>query len=134
LIPAALENQITSSNAHQIKAPVIVEVANGPTTSEADEILKSKDTLIIPDILANAGGVTVSYFEWVQNKAGYYWPLEEVQTKLRTIMVREFANVYEFMTEKQIDMRTAAYALALRRIGEAISAGGTGRYFTGDEA
>ncbi len=134
LIPAAMENQITAENAHRIKAPVVVEVANGPTTSEADEILNGKGTLIVPDILANAGGVTVSYFEWVQNKAGYYWPLEEVHAKLHTIMVREFDNVYELMNEQQIDMRTAAYALALRRIGEAISAGGTGRYFSGNDA
>ncbi len=134
LIPAALENQITAENAEHIKAPVIIEVANGPITSEADEILGRKGALIVPDILANAGGVTVSYFEWVQNKAGYYWSLEEVHEKLHTIMVREFGNVYELMTDEQTDMRTAAYALALRRIGAAISAHGTGSYFSSDEA
>ncbi len=131
LIPAALENQITIKNVNRIKAPVIVEVANGPTTGEADDILNKKGTLIIPDILANAGGVTVSYFEWVQNKAGYYWEIDEVQSKLHTIMSREFGNVYKIMTDNKIDMRTAAYALALQRIGNAIGAQGTIDYFTG---
>ena len=129
LIPAALENQITKENANAIKAPVIVEVANGPTTSEADEILKSNKILVMPDILANAGGVTVSYFEWVQNKAGYYWPVEEVNTKLHKIMATEFNKVFDLMEKKQIDMRTAAYAYALGRIGEAIESQGTKRYF-----
>ncbi|MCL4112069.1 UNVERIFIED_CONTAM: hypothetical protein GTU68_015703, partial [Idotea baltica] len=133
LIPAALENQITVENAARIKAPVIVEVANGPTTSEADEILNAREILVVPDILANAGGVTVSYFEWVQNKAGYYWSLDDVQTKLHEIMSREFGNVYDLMTDHKIDMRTAAYTLALKRIGEAIGSQGTMQYFVGEE-
>lgn len=130
LIPAAMENQITRDNAAKVVAPVVVEVANGPTTSEADAILADKGTLVVPDILANAGGVTVSYFEWVQNKGGYYWPLEEVQTKLHTIMRREFNAVYDLMTEHKIPMRTAAYAHALSRIGGAIESLGTREYFS----
>lgn len=129
LIPAALENQITLENVDRIKAPVIVEAANGPTTSDADEVLNRKGTLIIPDILANAGGVTVSYFEWVQNQSGYYWTEEDVHSKLEAIMTREFNAVHDFMEAKSIDMRTAAYALALTRIGEAIEAQGTKRYY-----
>ncbi len=129
LIPAALENQITAENAERIAAPVIVEVANGPTTSEADEILHQRGTLIVPDILANAGGVTVSYFEWVQNRAGYYWSLDEVNEKLEKIMLRQFNLVYDLMQEKRIDMRTAAYAQALSRINEAITAQGTRSFF-----
>ena len=129
LIPAALENQITKDNADKIKASTIVEVANGPTTSDADEALKLKETLIIPDILANAGGVTVSYFEWVQNKAGYYWSAEEVNSKLQAIMAKEFNKVYDLMEAKRIDMRTAAYAHSLSRIGEAIESQGTKSYF-----
>ncbi|MCH5375153.1 MAG: Glu/Leu/Phe/Val dehydrogenase, partial [Planctomycetes bacterium] len=93
LIPAALENQITSDNAPRVKAPVIVEVANGPITSDADQILNERGTLIVPDILANAGGVTVSYFEWVQNRGGYYWNLDEVQHRLHETMVREFTTI-----------------------------------------
>ena len=129
LIPAALENQITVDNVDRIKAPVIVEAANGPITSDADDVLNKKGTLVMPDILANAGGVTVSYFEWVQNQGGYYWTEEDVHAKLEAIMSREFNAVYEFMEAKSIDMRTAAYALALTRIGEAIEAQGTKRYF-----
>jgi len=132
LIPAALENQITRDNVDRIRAPVIVEVANGPTTSEADESLNAKGQLVIPDILANAGGVTVSYFEWVQNKAGYYWTLEDVHHRLHEIMAREFNAVYDFMEQRHIDMRTAAYALALNRIGEAIASQGTARFFAGE--
>jgi glutamate dehydrogenase (NADP+) len=129
LIPAALENQITANNADRIKAPVIVEIANGPTTSEADAVLADKGKLVVPDILANAGGVTVSYFEWVQNKTGYYWDAEEVHTKLHRIMSREFNAVYDLKEEKSIDMRTAAYTLALKRIGAAIESQGTSQYF-----
>lgn len=132
LIPAALEDQITSENADGIQAPVIVEVANGPTASEADEVLNEKGKLVIPDILANAGGVTVSYFEWVQNKGGYYWTLDQVQDRLHEIMAREFNNVYDFMEQKDTDMRTAAYAVALDRIGEAIASQGTARFFSGE--
>ncbi|NIL95654.1 MAG: glutamate dehydrogenase [Planctomycetales bacterium] len=129
LIPAALENQITEDNAAKIKAPIIVEVANGPTSSEADKILQSRKTLIVPDILANAGGVTVSYFEWVQNKIGYYWELEEVQTRLLKIMSTEFNRVYDLMQAKEIDMRTAAYVHALGRMGAALESQGTYRFF-----
>ncbi|MCO6457099.1 MAG: Glu/Leu/Phe/Val dehydrogenase [Pirellulaceae bacterium] len=131
LIPAALENQITAENAERIQAPVIVEVANGPVTSEADPLLGRNGRLVVPDILANAGGVTVSYFEWVQNRSGYYWTEEQVHARLREIMCREFNVVYDTMQQKGIDMRTAAYVVALNRIGEAISSQGTMQFFTG---
>lgn len=133
LIPAALENQITTENADRIQAPVIVEVANGPITSDADEILIANGKLVVPDILANAGGVTVSYFEWVQNKGGYYWTEDEIHTRLHEIMSREFNAVSDLMHRKEIDMRTAAYTVALNRIGEAITAQGTFRYFAGED-
>ncbi len=129
LAPAALENTITDVNAGRIKAPVLVELANGPVTPEADRSLEEKGSLVIPDILANAGGVTVSYFEWVQNRSGYYWTEEEVHTRLREIMSREFNAIYERMTSAKIDMRTAAYAHALDRIGEAVEAHGTSAFF-----
>jgi glutamate dehydrogenase (NADP+) len=132
LIPAALENQITSDNAGRVQSPVIVEVANGPITGDADQILNKKGKLVVPDILANAGGVTVSYFEWVQNKGGYYWTVDDVHTRLHEIMSREFNTVFDLMERKQVDMRTAAYAIALNRIGEAIASQGTARFFAGE--
>lgn len=134
LIPAALENQLTAENADRVVAPVIVEVANGPTTTDADKVFTSKGTLIVPDILANGGGVTVSYFEWTQNRAGYYWTVEEIHDRLRQIMTREFNTIYDLMTTSRIDMRTAAYAHALNRIGEAIESQGTSRYFSSQPA
>ena len=130
LIPAAMENQITKKNAAKIKAPIIVEIANGPITIEANEILNKKDTLIIPDILANAGGVTVSYFEWVQNKSGSYWTLEQVHQRLHEIMTREFNTVFKLKEKHKIDMRTAAYIHALNRQTEAVVAQGTHEYFS----
>ncbi len=129
LIPAALENQITGENASRITAPYIVEVANGPTTTEADDILKELGATVVPDILANAGGVTVSYFEWTQNRAGYYWSEKEVQERLQRIMAQEFEAVHDLSVGAEIDMRTAAYAHALNRIGEAMESQGTSRYF-----
>jgi glutamate dehydrogenase (NADP+) len=129
LVPAALENQITAENVGQIQARVIVELANGPTTSEADEALTDRGALVVPDILANAGGVTVSYFEWTQNRQGFYWTLEDVQERLRAIMAREFNSVYDLMDRHGISMRSAAYVHALNRIGSAIEAQGTQRYF-----
>ncbi|VAX36217.1 NADP-specific glutamate dehydrogenase [hydrothermal vent metagenome] len=130
LIPAAMENQITAENVSRIQAPVIIEVANGPTTSSADEFLAKQGKLVVPDILANAGGVTVSYFEWTQNRAGYYWTLEEVQDRLKKIMSQEFNIVYQLMINHQVDMRTAAYIHALNRIGAAIASQGTSQYFS----
>lgn len=131
LIPAALGGTIHKDNARDVKAGVIVEGANGPLTSEADEVLHRRgDICIVPDILANAGGVTVSYFEWVQNREGFYWPLEDVHERLETIMVRSFHEVDDLAHQHGIDLRTAAYVLALNRIGAAVVAGGTQRYFT----
>ena len=131
LLPAALENQISESNAGKIKARVIVELANGPTTVEADPILTERDVLVVPDILANAGGVTVSYFEWTQNRAGYYWSLDEVRDRLRKIITTEFGAIFDTMARIKTDMRTAAYAHALGRIGAALEAQGTAEYFAG---
>lgn len=134
LVPAALENQITVDNARRIKAPVILELANGPTTSEADVVLVKEDTLIVPDILANAGGVTVSYFEWVQNKTGFYWSIEKIHQRLHEIMAREFNAVYDLKQRHGVDMRTAAYVHSLERIGSAIESKGTRTYFASSES
>jgi len=130
LIPAALENAIHEDNAAHIKAQFIIELANGPVTVKADEILQRNNIIVVPDILANAGGVTVSYFEWVQNRNGYYWSLEEVHEKLHKIMVNSFDAVYDISKSKNITMRLAAYAHALDRIAEAVHAQGTQSFFS----
>ncbi len=129
LIPAALENQITKDNAPHIKAKIIVELANGPTTPEADEILFKNGTIVLPDILANAGGVSVSYFEWVQNRAGYYWATETVHERLKAKMVGAFEDIFKICDEKKINTRSAAYVYAANRIVTAIEARGTEEYF-----
>ncbi len=131
LVPAALEDQITDQNADLIKAPVILELANGPVTAKADVILEKKGIKVVPDILANAGGVTVSYFEWVQNRQGFYWTEDEVQQRLKPIMERESAAVWKMAQEKAIPLRTAAYVLGLERLSSAIKAHGTQSYFCG---
>lgn len=120
LIPAAIENQITEANAHEIKAKIVVEAANGPTTYAATEILTERGVLIVPDVLASAGGVVVSYFEWVQNNQGYYWPLEEINEKLTTILTSSFQKVYQTAQTRGINMRLAAYIVGLKRITEAV--------------
>lgn len=120
LIPAALENQITKENAANIKAKIVAEGANGPTTPKADRILYEKGVFSVPDILANAGGVTVSYYEWVQNLEREHWPLEEVNRKLEKKMVKSFKDVYEIAKKEKSDMRTAALMLGIGRVGEAI--------------
>lgn len=120
LIPAALENQITESNAHEIKAKVILELANGPTTPEADEILAKRGIPVIPDILANAGGVTVSYFEWLQNKNNEHWSREQVKEKLEPIMKRAFTEILEIAKNKKTTLRTAAFVSALTRLEQKI--------------
>ena len=120
LIPAALENQITKANAANIKAKIVGEAANGPTTTDADKILREKKVFLIPDILANAGGVTVSYFEWVQNLTREHWTLEYVNQKLENIMVKAFNDVHKTMRNEETDMRTAALLLGVGRVAEAI--------------
>ncbi len=119
LIPAALENAITLDNAHQIKAKIVAEAANGPTTPRADEVLASKGILLLPDILANAGGVTVSYFEWVQDLQCFFWQEHEVNAKLKFVMKRAFNEVYETSQKYRTHMRTAAYILAVGRVADA---------------
>lgn len=130
LIPAALEGVITKENASAIKARYIVEVANGPILSDADSIIEDRSIVVVPDVLANAGGVTVSYFEWVQNLQGYSWTLEKVQTRLQHFMSTAFSDVWNLAEERNFDLRNAAYAVAIQRIGEAVEAHGTRDYFS----
>ncbi len=120
IVPAAMENVITDSNAKKINTKVILEIANGPTTPEADRILNLQKIDVLPDILVNAGGVTVSYFEWVQNRARYYWDEQEVDLRLKQKMVSAFSDIHNFATGKNISYRQAAYALAINRIGKAV--------------
>jgi len=119
LAPSALENQITSANAPRIKAKIVAEGANGPTTPEADDILYKRDVLVLPDILANGGGVTVSYFEWVQNIQAFFWTKPEVDSKLEGNMVRAFDAVWDMHDREKVDMRQAAYMVAISRVAEA---------------
>jgi glutamate dehydrogenase/leucine dehydrogenase len=119
LVPAALENVITLHNADQIKARIVAEAANGPTTPHADEVLARKGILVLPDILANAGGVTMSYFEWAQDLQGYFWQESEVNQKLEGVMKRAFASVQETMRKFHVHSRAAAYILAVGRVAEA---------------
>lgn len=120
LVPAALENQITGTNADKIKARIIGEGANGPTTPKADRILEERKVFVIPDILANAGGVTASYFEWVQNLTREHWTLQEVNRKLESIMVKAFRTVHKTMDKEETNMRTAALLKGVGRVAEAI--------------
>ncbi|MEH6651375.1 MAG: Glu/Leu/Phe/Val dehydrogenase [Motiliproteus sp.] len=129
LIPAALEGVITTDNVASIQAKTIVEVANGPIETGAEQQLDQRGITIVPDVLANAGGVTVSYFEWVQNRSGYPWSLEEVRQRLEQYMQQAFERVWSIAEEKQSSLRSAAYTSALTRISEATSAHGTRQYF-----
>lgn len=119
-LPCALENSINSENVNEIKAKIVCEGANGPTTPEANMVLNEKGVLIVPDILANAGGVTVSYFEWVQNLMNYYWDFEEVQEKQKRLMIKAFNEIVDIMGEHNVDMRTSAYMLSIKRVAEAM--------------
>ena len=116
LIPAALENQITGENAPRVRARIVAEAANGPCTPDADEILNARGAFVIPDILCNAGGVTVSYFEWVQNRMGFYWPLEQVISELRRVMKTAFHAVLEASIRHNVSMRVAAFIVAIERL------------------
>jgi glutamate dehydrogenase (NAD(P)+) len=120
LVPAALENQITKKNADKIGAKIVAEAANGPTLPEADTVLYQKKVTVLPDILANAGGVTVSYFEWAQDIQGFFWPLNEVNNRLEQVMVRSYADVHKAAVEHKVHNRTAAYILAIQRVADAI--------------
>lgn len=119
LVPAAVENQITGENAYNIKANIVVEAANGPTTLKGTKILTDRDILLVPDVLASSGGVTVSYFEWVQNNQGYYWKEEEVQERLEEVLVTAFNNVYHTAETRRVNMRLAAYMIGVRKMAEA---------------
>ena len=116
LIPAALENQITMSNASSIKARIIIEGANGPTTPDAHRTLHERGVFIVPDILANSSGVTTSYFEWVQDRYGYFWTEQEVNERLERKMCEAFGDVLQTALKYNVDMRTAAYVVAINRV------------------
>ena len=119
LVPAAISDQITAENAYNIKAKIVVEAANGPTSLEATNILTERGILLVPDVLAGAGGVTVSYFEWVQNKQGYYWSEEEVEEKLRDKLVKSFEDIYQLSQTNNVDMRLAAYMIGVKKMADA---------------
>jgi glutamate dehydrogenase (NAD(P)+) len=119
LVPAALEAQITAANARQIRAQIVVEGANGPTTPEADDILREKGVLVVPDVLANAGGVTVSYFEWVQDISSFFWTEEEINGRLDRLMAEAFQSIWEVAGRFKVTMRTAAFIVACERILQA---------------
>jgi glutamate dehydrogenase (NAD(P)+) len=119
LVPAAVQNVIRADNANDVQAKIIIEGANGPTTLEADALLKEKEVLIIPDILANAGGVTVSYFEWVQDVQKYFWTENEVVARLREIMTRAFSDVHNIALSENVDMRSAALIKGIRKVADA---------------
>lgn len=119
LIPAALESVITEHNAPNVQARIVAEAANGPTTPEADDLLRSRNVLVIPDILCNAGGVTVSYFEWVQDREEFFWSIDEINARLRRVMVRAYEDVQRTAIEHDIDLRLAAYMLSVSRVAEA---------------
>ncbi|RDH81472.1 MAG: glutamate dehydrogenase [endosymbiont of Galathealinum brachiosum] len=134
LVPAALENAITIKNVNNIKAKWITEVANGPISAAADEILHARGTVIIPDVLANSGGVIVSYFEWVQNKAGYPWSLDEVRTRLQAVLKMSFDEMWQYQHQSEnTSLRTAAYAKALSKLEQVIKMRGTKEYFANTE-
>lgn len=120
LVPAALENQITNENASGIQARIVLELANNPTSVEADQILASRDIVVIPDFLANAGGVTVSYFEWVQNRAQYYWTAKEVDERLFDIMTRAANEVHDFAQKSSLTLRESGFRISVERVGRAI--------------
>lgn len=125
LVPAALEGDIRADNAASIKARIIVEGANGPTTAEADKILHDNGRFVVPDILANAGGVIVSYFEWVQGLQSFFWCEEEVNSRLQDIMDNAFREVLEVSQREKVNMRDAAYMVAIDRLARAITIRGT---------
>jgi len=130
LVPAALADQITGENAADVKARVVLEIANGPVTGDADKILADKDVAVVPDILANSGGVIVSHLEWVQNKSGMYWSLDDVRGRLEQSVERETDNVLDLTKKRDLSFRSAAYLLGLKRICEAARARGTRSHFS----
>jgi glutamate dehydrogenase (NADP+) len=134
LVPAALENVIGAHNADRVRARVVAEVANGPVSEEADGRLHERGITVLPDVLTNAGGVTVSWFEWVQNRQGWPWTLDDVRGRLAEVMDRAFAEVWGIAEAEKLSLRGAAYALGLRRIAEAIESQGTREWFAGREA
>ncbi len=133
LVPAALEGVIHAGNVERIKAPIIAEVANGPIHGDVDDALEERGIRVLPDVLVNAGGVTVSYFEWVQNRQGYPWTLDEVRTRLADVMARAFDSIWEIHEQEGRSLRASAYTVAMRRLATAIESQGTREYFRGED-